>query len=39
MNRIAAGGGEIETIKIGEITLAPMAALETFLERRKLAPR
>lgn len=28
-------GGEIEVIKVGTITLIPMAALEHFLERRR----
>lgn len=33
------GGGEIETIKIGTITLVPVAALEDFLNRQKCGPR
>lgn len=33
------GLGEIETIKIGRITLVPVAGLEDFLHRRKCRPR
>ena len=31
--------GEIETIKIGAITLVPVAGLEDFLHRQKCEPR
>ena len=33
------GRGEIETIKIGTITLVPVAGLEDFLHRQKCGPR
>ena len=33
------GRGEIETIKIGAITLVPVAGLEDFLHRQKCGPR
>lgn len=33
------GEGEIETIKIGTITLVPVAGLEDFLHRQKCGPR
>ena len=33
------GRGEIETIKIGAITLVPVAGLEDFLSRQKCEPR
>ena len=33
------GRGEIETIKIGAITLVPVAGLEDFLSRQKCGPR
>ena len=31
--------GEIETIKIGAMTLVPVAGLEDFLHRQKCGPR